>query len=216
MKTEQNNPLQHIFVVNPKGGSGKTTIATQLAGWYASADTQVILADHDPQKSSSDWHALRPSSCKTIELMTVPPDKAIAAPAGSIVIHDMPAGWTPTLNSGHFSKKTQHKMLVPMMPSPTDIKAGLRFVMALHRSGTLENQLAAGVLANRARGSIRYNRVLIEFLERIDLPLLTSIRDTQNYIRAMEHGISIFDLPPSAVKHDIEQWQAIIGWLGPR
>ena len=209
--------MPHIFVVNSKGGSGKTTITTQLASYYAKRGDSVILADHDPQKSSCDWITARPERCAKIQLIPAKLNELITAPtANTIVIHDMPAGWIPTIDSPVFEKNACHQMIIPMLPSPTDIKAGLRFIMALTRSGVLENTAKAALIANRTRSNIRYNNILMDFLHRVDLPLIGTVRDSQNYIRAIASGISIFDLPLGKVKADVEQWQPIIDWLENR
>lgn len=206
--------MPHIFVVNSKGGSGKTTLSTQLASYYAKRGDPVILADHDPQKSSCDWLAARPARCASIQLVSATPDQAIVTETdNTLVIHDMPAGWIPALNSPVFANNDANKMLIPILPSPIDIKSGLRFIMTLYRSGVLENKVKAALVANRARSHIRFNKILLDFLARVDLPLIGTVRDSQNYIRAIENGISIFDLPASAVKTDVEQWQSIIDWL---
>ena len=204
--------MKQIFVANPKGGCGKTTIATQLAAYYANAGQRVLLIDHDAQKSSSDWQAGRPRSCSHIEVSVAKVDGNVDFGAADFVVHDMPAAWSlehvaDTIHSGDC-------VLVPVLPSPTDIKACLRFLMALHRSGLLEQgSIQLGLIANRSRAHTRYFRVLMAFLERIGLPLVGSLRDTQNYVRAMDEGLTIFDLPPSRVNQDLEQWQPIIGWL---
>jgi len=206
---------QHIFVANPKGGSGKTTIATQLASYYATQEKSTLLVDHDPQKSSSDWHCSRPHNCAPLQLITGNIHEPIPATEHSIIIHDLPAGWHPSLDSPLLTttEAASYQMLIPVLPSPTDIKAGLRFFMSLYRSGILEKTLNAGMIANRTRGNLRYNQILVEFLSRVDIPLLTQLRDSQNYIRAMEHGISIFDLPTHTVKTDLDTWNAVIDWL---
>lgn len=209
--------MPHIFVVNSKGGSGKTTITTQLASYYAKRGDSVVLADHDPQKSSCDWIAARPENCAKIQLIPAKLNELVAAPTeNTIVIHDMPAGWIPTIDSPVFEHNACHQMLIPMLPSPTDIKAGLRFIMALTRSGVLEKTAKAALVANRTRSNIRYNNILMDFLHRVDLPLIGSVRDSQNYIRAIASGISIFDLPAGRMKADVEQWQPIIEWLENR
>lgn len=208
---------QHIFVANPKGGSGKTTIATQLASYYAIQEKSTLLIDHDPQKSSSDWYCARPQHCAPLQLIVGNIHAPIEPTHHSRIIHDLPAGWHPSLDSPLFAKTeaTTYHMLIPVLPSPTDIKASLRFFMSLYRSGILEKTVTAGMIANRTRSNLRYNQILLEFLSRVDIPLLTQLRDSQNYIRAMEHGISIFDLPANAVKTDLETWKAVIDWLEP-
>jgi chromosome partitioning protein len=201
-----------IFVVNSKGGSGKTTIATQLAGYYAQ-QRQVLLIDRDIQKSASDWFQNRPVSLPNIQLIKDVNLIPIGSHEDGVVIHDLPAGFIPTLDCPLFAAHEVNKMLIPIMASPTDIKAGLRFIMAIYKSGLLESKIKAGFIANRTRSNIRYHQTLMEFLHRVDIPLIGTLRDSQNYIRTMERSISIFDLPAHSMKQDLEQWQPIIEWL---
>lgn len=203
--------MNQIFVANPKGGCGKTTISTQLASYYSLQGYSVLLVDHDAQRSSSDWLASRPASLAPIQLLATPVDTPVDDDCADVVVHDMPAAWSlahvvDIIHPGD-------KVLIPVLPSPTDIKACLRFIMSLHRAGMMERAIDAGMIANRARTHTRYFKVLLEFLERMDLPLLATLRDTQNYVRAMDRGLSIFDLPPARVARDIDQWQSILQWL---
>jgi chromosome partitioning protein len=193
-----------IFVVNSKGGSGKTTIATQLASYYAHQKQQVKLID---------WFQNRPQSLPEIQLVKdlnfIPIDSTTA----DITVHDMPAGFVPTGDCPLFAPAEVHKILIPILSSPTDIKAGLRLIMSIYKSGLLEKRIKAGFVANRTRSNLRYHQTLMDFLNRVDIPLIATLRDSQHYIRSMEHSISIFDLPPATMKQDLEQWQPIIDWL---
>ena len=202
-----------IFVVNSKGGSGKTTIATQLASHYAQTRHQITLVDRDVQKSASDWFQNRPKSLPNIQLIKDLNFIPINSHNNGVVIHDMPAGFVPTLECPIFANHEINKILIPIMPSPTDIKAGLRLIMAIYRSGLLEKKIKVGFVANRTRSNVRYHQTLMDFLHRVDIPLVGTLRDSQNYIRSMEHSVSIFDLPSHSVKQDLEQWQPIIDWL---
>jgi chromosome partitioning protein len=85
--------------------------------------------------------------------------------------------------------------------------------MRLHRSGILEKGLNLGLIANRARTNTSYYKVLENFLSRLDLPIVTVLRDTQNYVKAMNAGLSIFDLPAYRMRSDLLQWQPVIHWL---
>ncbi|TVZ39938.1 chromosome partitioning protein [Alteromonadaceae bacterium 2753L.S.0a.02] len=203
--------MNQIFVANPKGGCGKTTISTQIAGYCANQGNRVLLVDHDAQRSSSDWLASRPARFPAIELMATGVDTPIPDNQADVVVHDMPAAWSldhvaDIIHSGD-------KVLIPVLSSPTDIKACLRFVMGLYRSGIFEADISIGMIANRSREHTRYFKVLMEFMERIELPLVATLRDTQNYVRAMDRGLTIFDLPESRVAADRSQWQAIVKWL---
>lgn len=203
--------MKQIFIANPKGGCGKTTIATQLAGYFANQGRQVLLVDHDAQRSSSDWLSSRPAGCAAIESIALAVEKPVNGAAAELVVHDMPAAW----DLDHVADiiRPGDQVLIPVLSSPTDIKACLRFIMGLYRSGIMEADIHMGLVANRSREQTRYFKVLMEFLERVELPLVTSLRDTQNYVRAMDRGLTIFDLPPNRVATDISQWQPIFDWL---
>lgn len=204
--------MKQIFVANPKGGCGKTTLAAQLASCYAGRGASVALVDHDPQQSSGDWLRSRPKKCAGI-VPIIASRGEVADDDYDYVIHDMPAASEISAIDG--IARRGDKLIIPMLPSPTDIKAGVRFLMSLNRNPWIEESgLDVGLVANRVRSNTNYFKVLTAFLEEVNIPLVASIRDTQNYIRAMDGGVSIFDLPPSRVKQDVEQWQPLLDWIG--
>lgn len=209
--------MGQIFVANPKGGCGKTTVAVQLAGYFSSVNQPVLLVDHDAQRSSLDWVKTRPTTCSPVNVilpgqLELSP-KECSSPRAKVVIHDMPAAWT--LENVNVLIKDADTVIIPMLASPTDIKACLRFVMGMIRTGLLERPIHVGMVANRARVTTRYFNVLNEFLSKLDIPLVCMLRDSQNYVRAMDRGMTLFDLPPSKCQKDILQWQALIQWLEP-
>ncbi|TQV82409.1 ParA family protein [Exilibacterium tricleocarpae] len=203
--------MRQLFIANPKGGCGKTTLATQLAGYYACRGASVALVDHDRQSSALDWVKCRPPATAAIT--------PIAAYEGEkpvngydLEVHDMPAACELSELVGPM----QHacRLLVPILPSPADIKASVRFLMALNsheRIGELEVRI--GLVGNRVRFRTRYFKVLAAFLESVNMPLIANIRDTQNYIRAMDSGTTLFDLPAKRVAADLEQWHPLLEWL---
>ena len=203
--------MEQVFVINPKGGCGKTTIATQLAGYYANQGKSVLIADHDAQKSSSDWHKGRPSECAPIACVARRPEQQFDSGDADIVIHDMPAAWT--LKDVNNVIRDGDRLLIPVLSSPTDIKACLRFVMGLNREGIMDKNVSIGLIANKVKPNTQYFMVLQSFLKRLGLPMIGQIRDTQNYIRLMDRGLTVFDVPPGRVKRDIEQWFLIVNWL---
>jgi len=204
--------MDQVFVINPKGGCGKTTISTQLAGFYASQGKNVLLADHDAQKSSSDWLSARPSTCPPIRCVALTPETELNPDGADVVIHDMPAAWS----FKHVDQviKPGDRLLVPVLASPTDIKACLRFIMGLYREGVMDTDVSVGLVANKVKTNTKYFAVLNEFLSKVDLPMVGQLRDTQNYIRLMDRGLCLHDFPSSRLKRDLDQWAFIHEWLG--
>lgn len=203
--------MVQVFIANPKGGCGKTTIATQIAAYYANLDQQVLLVDHDAQKSSSDWLRERPKTRPEILIAVASGGEVINTNGARHVVHDMPAAWA--LDNSNGLIQSSDKVVIPVLPSPNDIRACLHFVMGLYRSGFLGSGIEVGLVANRVRGNTRYFAVLEEFLQKLRLPLVGVLRDTQNYVNAMDGGLSIFELPASKVKVDIAQWEPLLEWL---
>ncbi len=203
--------MLQIVIANPKGGCGKTTLASQLASYWSDKGYSVGLADHDIQQSALDWLKARPKACA--EITPIAAFRGDKIPAHlDVVVHDMPAACS--MSELEACSAQGMRLIIPVLPSPTDIKAGVRFLMGLNRqSWLLENDVQVALVANRVRANTNYYKTLVAFLEQVNMPLITSIRDTQNYIRAMDSGVSIFDLPPSRVKTDMAQWQDLLNWL---
>lgn len=202
--------MQQIFLANPKGGCGKTMLSVHLASYYARKGLSVALCDHDPQRSSLDWLRARPVHLFPIEGIEFF-DHHLISNRFDVAIHDAPAG--------HGAEQLMdmvegHQLLIPVLPSATDIRACVRHLMALNRAGVVEqNPGKIGLIANRVNLKTNYFKVLLTFLNEVNLPIIGYLRDTQNYIRAINAGVSLFDLPPSATRQDVEQWQPIIDWL---
>src|SRR5512144_280678 len=117
--------MRTILVANPKGGSGKTTLATNVAGWLAGKRQRVALADHDPQQSSTQWLERRPPLFPSIEPL----------PAGAKAARDADPHWgvvdSPAAFHGEELRKAVRRadlMLVPISPSAFDMTATQRFL----------------------------------------------------------------------------------------
>ena len=205
--------MRAILVANPKGGCGKTTLATNLAGYLARENERVLLWDLDRQKSSFEWLAIRPEHLPLIRRMDAPdPDDAKLPRDKSWLILDSPAG----LHGKNLTRtiKPVHKVLVPIQPSLFDMAATRDFLAALHEEKSVRKHKAfVGIVGMRVDPRTRAAATLEAFLKQFDLPVLTFLRDTQNYANAAFAGKTTFDLPSYLNERDVEQWQPLVEWL---
>lgn len=201
--------MKAILIANPKGGSGKTTLSTNIAGYLASTGKHVAMLDLDRQKSASLWLAQRDSSLPIIWWMQH--GRAKTGPADVLVI-DSPAGLHGK-NLGHAIKLVQ-KIIVPIAPSLFDIQASHDFLRELSAfKAARKGQVEIGVVGMRMAPRTRAAVTLEQFLAQLDLPVLGYLREAQVYVNAAFEGKSIFDVPPHQAEHDLEQWTDLIKWL---
>ncbi|MCW8828684.1 MAG: ParA family protein [Gammaproteobacteria bacterium] len=207
--------MRRIMVLNPKGGCGKSTIATNLASYYAANGSNTYLVDCDRQGSSMDWLEARPEASPPIHGVLADEGEFLIPHASGVVIMDAPAG-IHGKRLKQYVKRTQ-TLLIPVLPSPMDMRATARFIEELLLVGRVSREKTRiAVLANRVREQTRIYHSLERFLRQLSIPFLTSLRDSQNYIRAAQQGRGIFELAPHEVEHDIEQWQPLLDWLDSR
>jgi chromosome partitioning protein len=201
-----------IVVANPKGGVGKSTLAINVAGCLARAGHRVMLGDVDRQQSSRQWLKLRPAAARPIEGWDVAADDIVRPPKGTThVVLDTPAG----LHGKRLDAvmKIADQMLVPLQASLFDIQATHAFVQELrtHRRG---HEVKLGLVGMRVREHTRSNEQLQNYLGTLPVPVVGWLRDTQNYVQLAAHGLTLFDVAPSRVERDLEQWQPLSAWLG--
>jgi chromosome partitioning protein len=200
-----------VVVANPKGGVGKTTVATNVAGYFARQGRQVMLGDADRQQSSRLWLRLRPVEARPIASWEVGEGQIAKPPKGTThVVLDTPAGmhgkWMEdTLRSAD-------KVLVPLQPSIFDIYATRAFLDELshHRKA---GRMQVGIVGMRVDARTIAADKLQEFVDALGLPVLGLLRPTQNYVHLAARGLTLFDVAPSKVERDLEQWQGIQRWL---
>lgn len=200
--------MKTILIANPKGGAGKTTLSTNLAGYLAAHGENVFLWDLDRQKSALHWLSQRPAHLPTISRLDNTKEKS---GKGWLVL-DSPAG----LHGEKLSDllKRVEKVIVPIVPSSFDLAATKNFLSELAEEKAVRKGRAfVAIVGMRVDARTRAAEKLDEFLAPIDLPVLTHLRDTQNYVAAAFDGKSIFDMAPSSVAQDVMQWQPIIKWL---
>lgn len=201
--------MKAILIANPKGGSGKTTLSSNIAGFLASRGHRVAILDLDRQKSATQWLANRPRSLPSIELMQADGEKT--SPADWLVI-DSPAGLHGK-NLEH-ALRLVHKVLVPIAPSAFDIQASRDFLEVLHHEKAVrKSKIFIGVVGMRMDPRTRAALTLEQFLKGLDLPILAYMREAQVYVNAAFEGKTLFDLSPSLAERELEQWAYLLNWL---
>lgn len=212
--------MQRILVLNPKGGSGKTTVAINLASHYALRGERPVLMDYDRQGSAGHWIKKRRPTQPHINLISafenslrvtrsfqlrVPDD------TGRVVI-DTPAAVSaqdmPELT------RSADKILVPVLPSDIDIHACSRCVQNLLLVAKIQREdNRLGIIANRVRRNTVIYKSLTRFLGTLGIPIVATLRDSQNYVRAAEQGMGLEEMKASQVSEDLTQWQSLLQWL---
>jgi chromosome partitioning protein len=208
--------MRSILVTNAKGGCGKSTLATNLAAYFASEGYETALADYDPQQSALAWLEERPEEYAEITGIAGFEGGLRGVPRNcEYLVIDAPA-------RSHGRELTElvrraESILVPVLPSPIDIKAAHRFVEELmHVHKVSDRKARVAVVANRVRDNTLIFDELDEYLDSLKAPYIGALREAQNYIRAYQRGLGIHELPPYLAWPDWEQWDPILDWLESR
>jgi chromosome partitioning protein len=211
-----------ILVINSKGGSGKTTLTTNLASYYASKKIRTAIMDYDPQGSSIQWLRIRPDDAEKIHGANAAPAKGAVplrsthawVPADTeVTIIDAPAGVKGLLLQELVRKS--NFIVIPVAPSPIDIHATADFIKELFLFGGARTSKAKiAVVANRVRSSSSPIYGSLErFLNSLKLPFLTSIRDSDNYLHAVEKGLGVFEMDEAVTVAERRELMPILKWL---
>jgi chromosome partitioning protein len=204
--------VQTLLIANPKGGSGKTTLATNIAGFLAGKRQRVVLADEDPQQSSSHWLARRPELFPRVAAMPAE-RRELRELAPHWLVIDSPAGLR-----GDALKEEMRRadaLIVPISPSIFDMAATARFLSIVEESRAVKGgTLPVALVGMRVDARTRSAAELDEFLKLSDFPVVTHLRDTQVYVYCARDGLSVFDLPRSRAEQDWEQWRPLTRWIG--
>ncbi|MBV8909994.1 MAG: AAA family ATPase [Gammaproteobacteria bacterium] len=212
--------MQRIVVLNPKGGSGKTTIAINLASYLASRGHRPVLMDHDPQGSSTRWVRKRQPSQAPVHVIAAFEKDGRTTRAFQLrvpgeathLIVDTAAALEPR----HLPEMTRDadKVIVPVLPSDIDINACsncVRDLLLVAKIKRDENRL--GVIANRIRRNTLIYQALIRFLHTLGVPIVATLRDSQNYVRAAQLGVGLHEMKSYVVQEDVDQWKPLTAWL---
>ena len=212
--------MQRIVVLNPKGGTGKTTIAINLASYLAARGHVPVLMDFDPQGSSVRWVRKRKPTQPPIHVIAAFEKDTRTTRAFQLrvpevtthVIIDTPAA----LEARQLPEMTRDadKVLVPVLPSDIDIHTCSRCIRDLLLVGKIRREDdRIGVIANRVRRNTLTYQSLIRFLHTLGIPIVATIRDSQNYVRAAELGVGIHEMKSYVAHDDVEQWMPLVDWL---
>lgn len=208
--------MRHVMVMNAKGGCGKSTLATNVACHFAVEGYKVAMADYDPQRTSLDWLELRPDDLPKITGVAAYDDGLRGVPRDTeVLVIDAPAR-THGSEMNELVRRAE-TILVPVLPSPIDMKASAHFLSQLLELGRVQRQQARlAVVANRVRENTLMFNELDEYLSKLKVPYLGALRQSTNYLRAFQRGMGIFELPEYLAWPDWEQWEPITKWLGSK
>jgi chromosome partitioning protein len=212
--------LRKIVVLNPKGGCGKSTLATNLAGYLASRSNGVALMDFDPQGSSIRWLKVRPKNSAPIHGIAAFDLHSSATRSWQLrvptdikyLVVDSPASVPPEslaeLTSG------AHAILIPVLPSDIDVHAASQLMKDLLLIAKVSRRMGRiGVIANRVRENTLAYRKLMRFLNSLSISVVGVLKDSQHYVHSAAQGLSIHEMQNSRVRVDAERWQPIFDWL---
>jgi chromosome partitioning protein len=203
--------MKSVLVANPKGGAGKTTLSTNLAGYLANERKTVTLCDLDRQQSALRWMAFRDPALAPVAGYFAGNQLMLSLPKeNDWVVMDAPAGFQGYKLNDYL--RMVDKVLIPVVPSVFDMAATEDFLNTI-RSELRGRRHSLGIVAMRVDPRTRAAQMLEEFLKHFDIPIVSYLRNTQNYVNVAAAGLSLFDPPRARNKKDIEQWQSLIDWL---
>lgn len=200
-----------IVVANPKGGVGKSTVSTNIAGYFASRGHAVMLGDVDMQQSSRLWLQLRPPQARPIQSWDIDADHIAKPPKGvTHVVLDTPAG----LHGKRLREviKRADRIVVPLQASVFDVFATRAFIDELATSRKMDN-VPVALVGMRVHERALSADKLRTMADQLGWPLITMLRDTQNYVHLAASGLTLFDVAKGKVERDLEQWQPLCRWL---
>jgi chromosome partitioning protein len=202
--------MKHVLIANPKGGSGKTTLATNLAGYFATRGRRVVLSDLDRQQSATQWLQRRHYKLPLIHAQAS--QHKPSAIEAEWLITDSPAGMHGEKLSD--AVKRADCVIVPVQPSAFDIGATRNFLEVLAEEKAVRKQKTfVAMVGMRVDPRTRSTAGLIEFMKQAGFPVLTCLRDAQVYVLAAEQGASVFDIRESLVARDLQQWAPLLHWI---
>jgi chromosome partitioning protein len=220
LTTPRRDNLNRIVILNPKGGCGKSTLATNLAACYAQRGPTPAIMDYDPQGSTMAWLDRRPTELPPIhgiaaykKSMQATRSWQLRVPTETVnLLVDSPA----SVNHDNLRELTRDStsILVPVLPSSLDIHAASRCIADLLLVAKVDRRdRKLAVIANRTRKNTKSFAKLMRFLDSLGIPIIAVLRDSQNFVHAAEQGIGLCEMQPSRVRDDVLQIERILAWL---
>lgn len=213
--------MRTILVINAKGGTGKTTLACNIASWYANQGMKTALVDYDRQQSAMDWLELRPEDRPPITGVEGTRASAKLPRGTQVAIMDSAAGTRGKLLSDLLQRA--QTALIPIVPSPIDLNAAEHFLDELLEIGrVMRSRVRVATVANRIRERSPGAEDLEDYLRGLKLPggrrmpFAAMLRNSQNYVHAAERGLGIFEVAPSRTERDLEMWEPLTRWLSSK
>jgi chromosome partitioning protein len=204
--------MRAVMVANPKGGAGKTTLATNLSGYFANQGKTTTLCDLDRQQSALRWMAFRDPALPAVTGYFAGNQISLSLPKeADWVVVDAPAGLQGYKLTDYL--RAVDKVVVPLVPSVFDMAATEDFLNSI-RNEMRGHRGKVGIVAMRVDPRTKAAAMLEEFLQHFDIPIVAYLRNTQNYVNVAAAGMTVFDPPKARHKRDIEQWAPLLEWLG--
>ncbi len=203
--------MRAVLVANPKGGAGKTTLATNLSGYFANQGKKTTLCDLDRQQSALRWMAFRDPRLPQVTGYYAGNQISLSLPReADWVVVDAPAGLQGYKLSDYL--RSVDKVVIPLVPSIFDMAATEDFLNAI-RSDIRGKRAKVGIVAMRVDPRTKAANMLEEFLTHFDIPIVAYLRNTQNYVNVAAEGATVFDPPRAKHRRDVEQWSALVDWV---
>jgi chromosome partitioning protein len=212
--------MNTTLVINPKGGSGKTTVTINLASYFAAANVPAAVMDYDPQGSSLNWLRLRSPHAARIHAANAARHQGMQLRSMAMyvpeqtqqLIIDAPAGASGVVLQEMLERASC--ILVPVPPSPIDIHATAKFVVEVLDSARLKSRrLPIAIVANKVRRSMPQYAPFDWFLDTLKIPLLARLVDSDVYLKAAEGGVGIFEMDPGLAAAERRQFMPIVEWV---
>ncbi|KAA2284775.1 ParA family protein [Arenimonas fontis] len=206
--------MRTILVASSKGGAGKSTVATNLAAYYAVEGKATALLDADRQKSSTHWCEKRAGLASAV----LPLDGCRRSwqkhlPGGmDMLVADAPAGAMADELDALLA--IADAVVVPVLPSIMDLEATVPFLNSLAGHARVrKGKLPVGIVANRLKPWTSNSQQAVAQLETWPYPLVARLRDTQAYVLMAALGRSLFDYHSEQIRAHQDDWAPLLKWL---